>query len=840
MTGIKKKLSVSKKRPIEQYEHKDKERLNNPPAGLVHEKDESDFPKKEYKYDPHIDPSLQWAGKAEHISFDVSTVNLHVHERIDPKTIISQVKRKNGTQKQMSLFQFSEENPPIHEALQFYKHKHNWTNRLVAGDSLLIMNSLIEKEGMAGKVQMIYIDPPYGIKYGSNFQPFVNKRDVKDGKDEDLTQEPEMIKAFRDTWELGIHSYLTYLRDRLLLARELLTESGSVFVQISDENVHHVREILDEVFGSNNFVSLVFFKTTGGFDTSTLSRTGDYLVWFSKDISKIKFHKLFETYKPDIGEVGYNWILFPDGNSRGLTAHEKRNPSLIPNNGRIYKATSIKSQGSTNSLQEFIHKGKSYFPGPAHHWKTSIIGLNNLAKNNRIHIAKNSIQYVRFNDDFPYKQITNVWTDTGTGSFGEEKRYVVETQPKVISKCILMTTDPGDLVLDPTCGSGTTAYVAEQWGRRWITCDTSRVAISLAKQRLMTSVFDYYELAHPGEGVGSGFKYKTVPHITLKSIANDEPPSKETLYDQPFIDKNKVRVTGPFTVEAVPFPTVKTLDDSDIELPSDESVSRMGETARQEDWKDELLKSGIRGKGGQRIEFSRIETFQSQWLSAEAETKDDRKRVIISFGPEHSAITKAQVEGALHEASRLVPKPEMLIFAGFQFDPVASEEIDKTDWPGITILKVQMNMDMQTSDLKKKQSGTDNFWLMGQPDAKVRKIDSGEDKGKYFVEVGGFDYYDIKTGEIISGGKKNIAMWMLDTDYDERSVFASQVFFPMAGKNEGWIRLAKSLKVEIDDELIESYKGVISLPFEPGERKQVAIKVIDDRGIESLKVMRLS
>jgi adenine-specific DNA-methyltransferase len=293
MTRGKKK---SDKKPIEQYDHKGKERLNNPPVGLVTPETDKEAGKKKYAYDPHLDPSLQWAGKAEHTSFEVQTVSLHVHERIDPRTIIQAVRKKNGNGfVQGSLFQSPEENPPLRDAIEFYKHKHNWSNRLIAGDSLLVMNSLIEKEGLAGQVQMIYFDPPYGIKYGSNFQPFVNKRDVKDGKDEDLTQEPEMIKAFRDTWELGIHSYLTYLRDRLLLARDLLHESGSVFVQISDENVHLVRNLMDEVFGVENFVSLITFKKTTGNRSVLIDNINDYLLWYCKKKDAIRFRRLFES-----------------------------------------------------------------------------------------------------------------------------------------------------------------------------------------------------------------------------------------------------------------------------------------------------------------------------------------------------------------------------------------------------------------------------------------------------------------------------------------------------------------------------------------------------------------
>jgi len=287
-------------RRIEQYDHREKKRLNNPPVGLVTPETDPLAPtRRTYEYDPHLDPQLIWAGKKEHTSFAVPTVSLHVHERIDPRTIIEAVRKRNdnGQPVQPSLFERPEEKPPLRDAIDFYKHAHGWSNRLVAGDSLLVMNSLLEKEGMAGQVQMVYVDPPYGIKYGSNFQPFVNKRDVKDGKDEDLTQEPEMIRAFRDTWELGIHSYLTYLRDRLLLVRELLHESGSCFLQISDENLHHVRELMDEIFGRSNFVSVINYTTAGGFTSATLSRAGDFLLWYARDIQRIKYRRLFQTKK---------------------------------------------------------------------------------------------------------------------------------------------------------------------------------------------------------------------------------------------------------------------------------------------------------------------------------------------------------------------------------------------------------------------------------------------------------------------------------------------------------------------------------------------------------------
>ena len=822
--------SEIKKRKLEQYDHKGKERINNPPVGLVSPETDKDLPNKKYQYDPHLDPQLIWAGKAEHTSFEVPTVSLHVHERIDSITIIEAVRKKNWDNHQLlqpSLFSSPEENPPLREAVDFYKHRHNWTNRLIAGDSLYIMNSLLEKEGMSGKVQMIYMDPPYGIKYGSNFQPFVNKRDVQDGKDEDLTSEPEEIKAFRDTWELGIHSYLTYMRDRLLLAKELLSESGSVFVQISGENVHLVRNLMDEVFGVGNFISLIpFRKKTMPLGAKYLDSMNDYLIFYAKEKDKLKYRTLFSDY-------------FPEGKSR-WKYDDKKN--------EWYRLVSMRAPGYTSENDyEVKYNGETYRIGKNQSWIVSKEKFNILLNNGRIELEGGTLSYKLLNSDFPYQKMTNFWTDTS----GPMKReYVVETSTFVIQRCILMTTDPGDLVLDPTCGSGTTAYVAEQWGRRWITCDTSRVAVTLAKQRIMTAQYDYYKLVQPEEGVGSGFVYKTVPHITLKSIANNEPPTQETLYDQPYIDNSKARVTGPFTVEAVPSPVSKSLDEIDNIGASDISVARSGETLRQSEWRDELLNNGVRGKGGQYIKFSRVEPLSgTRYIQAEAETKEDgdnkRLRVFVVFGPEYAPMESRQVELAIEEAQSLRPKADIILFAAFQFDPEAAKDIDEINWPGVSLLRIQMNADLFTDDLKKKRTSNDSFWLLGQPDVSVIKIEEGEHKDRkgmpflFQVEVKGFDYYDTKTGNVVSGGQNNIAMWMLDTDYDGRSLFPRQVFFPMASDTEGGSKLAKNLKAEIDHELIEAYRGTVSLPFSAGEYKRCAVKIIDDRGIESLRIINL-
>ncbi|MFQ5709541.1 MAG: DNA methyltransferase, partial [bacterium] len=482
------------KKSIERYEHTDKRRVNNPPVGLVTPETDKELGKKTYAYDPHIDPALQfdsqrskveriiddglsaetleqakaalqelkkrqqpylnWAGKAEGTTFEVPTVSLHVHERIDPRTIVEAVRKRNGDlAPQLSLFESPEENPPLRQAIEFYQHKHNWSNRLIAGDSLLLMNSLLEKEGLAGQVQMIYIDPPYGIKYGSNFQPFVNKRDVRHGKDEDLTAEPEMIKAFRDTWELGIHSYLTYLRDRLLLARELLADSGSVFVQISDENVQHVRELLDEVFGTSNFVGQISVKKSGMMVGGLFKSACYYLVWYAWEIEKVKFRKLFVDKEAGIG-IGklYDQIESPDSMSqRKMTLEEISNPDLIPKGWRPYQLITLTTGGfRENTTIEYEFEGKTYHPGPDKCWRTTREGLDRLQSLGRLQARGQLLYYKTYLADFPAAEVTSLWSDIG--SQGEKMVYAVQTPRRLIGRAILMTTDPGDLVFDPTCG----------------------------------------------------------------------------------------------------------------------------------------------------------------------------------------------------------------------------------------------------------------------------------------------------------------------------------------------------------------------------------------------------
>ena len=854
MARPKKRLTdaeAAKMRDVEAYTHDDKMRANNPPVGMA-QHDTAEEKMKTYQYDPHLDPTLQWAGKAEGTSFEVPTSSIHIHESIKPHSIVARVMKEYSDalegqlEGQQSMFDAetpAERMRRRRENIEFYQHGVNWTNRMIAGDSLVVMNSLLEKEGMAGQVQMVYIDPPYGIKYGSNFQPFVNKRDVKDRTDDDLTQEPEMIKAFRDTWELGIHSYLSYLYNRLLLTKELLSESGSVFVQISDENVHHVRELLDDVFGPQNMVSQIFYKkTTGAGSPNELlapASVGDYVLWYAKDKEKYKFRPLFKekTFGGE-GSSAYKKIELADGTRMSISEWEKKNKKVFsydarPVGSKVYALDNLTSQSGVDTTRYPVYfNGKEYRP-PHGVWKTGKEGMDRLLDARRIDVSsKGGLGYIRYFEDFCAMPITALWTDTvGQNQFGGDKVYVVQTALPVLTRCILMATDPGDLVLDITCGSGTTAYIAEQWGRRWITCDTSRVAIALAKQRLMTATFDYYKLAHEEQGVGSGFAYKTVPHITLKSIANNEPPATEILYDQPEIDKKKVRITGPFTVEALPAPVVRPLDDLGI---MEEDFS-----AKQTDWRDQLLATGIMGRGGSRLEFSRVEPLSgTKFLQAEAETKEDvPRRAVICFAGETKPLDSRMVDMAMNEVERLRPAPKLVIFAAFQFDPEAAKDIDEFIYPGVTVLKAQMNTDLMTEDLKKKRSSDQSFWLVGQPD--VELIRDGRSKRKFKVKVNGFDYYDVKKGTVESGSTSRIAMWMLDTDYDGMCIEPKQVFFPMGGKKDGWNKLAKTLKAEIDTDLIEKYAGNESLWFMAEPNTKIAVKIIDDRGIESLKVIRI-
>jgi adenine-specific DNA-methyltransferase len=496
-----------------------------------------------YPRNTDLDPQLVWRGKDEQDWSDlvVPAPPLYIQEKIHPKAIIDDLLRHSQEHPdqaaQLDLFADFNGLPAGADRTEFYRHDANWSNRMILGDSLYVMASLAEREGLRGKVQMIYFDPPYGIKFNSNFQWSTTSRDVKDGKPEHITRQPEQVKAYRDTWRDGIHSYLTYLRDRLTVARDLLAESGSIFVQIGDENVHRVRCLMDEVFGPDNFVRQIAFAKTGSMVSDELGRTSDYLLWYAKDKEYIKYRQLYSKKLPD---AFYSNVELADSSVRKITHAEMVDPSLLPAGARVFQLVSLESAGPSGEDTPLEFEGEKFRPSKNRHWSlTYPDSMEALKKTGRMVKDGNKLRWKYYIDDYPLKVLSEVWSDTA--GFNPDQRYVVETRTKVVERCILMTTDPGDLVLDPTCGSGTTAYVAEQWGRRWITIDTSRVALALARARLMGARYPYYLLADSPEGrrkeaelsgrpyvekptygdLRQGFVYERVPHITLKSIANN-------------------------------------------------------------------------------------------------------------------------------------------------------------------------------------------------------------------------------------------------------------------------------------------------------------------------------
>jgi adenine-specific DNA-methyltransferase len=950
---VARRVKRKEEKPVNDYRHEEARRKNNPPAGAAPTYEAREHKVQRYAYDPHLDPQLVWAGKAEHTSFEVDVVSLHIHERVSTRAILEAARKPQPVQ--MSMFAAPE--LPLDKQIEFYRHDVNWANRLILGDSLLVMNSLLVKEGMAGKVQMIYVDPPYGIKYASNFQPRLDQRDVKD-KDEDLTREPEQIKAYRDTWKLGIHSYLTYLRDRLLLCRELLHESGSIFVQINDENLHLVRCLLDEVFGRENFVSIITFAKTSGFQSTALTRSVDYLVWYAKDAQALKYRALLvASEKP--AEHGYRWLRFPDGYMRALTAEEIRGERPIPQEAELYKPDNIKSQGATSSQQDFEFRGKVYHPGPNSHWKTTVEGMWRLATADRIHEASSSIQYVRIASDYSYRELHNVWEDTSTGQFTEEKLYAVQTATKVIERCILMTTDPGDLVFDPTCGSGTTAYCAEKWGRRWITCDTSRVALNIARQRLLTARFDYYELRDSERGPGGGFIYESVPHITLESIAKnmeideiaakyqpgmdaalaalnqalgkawrewevprpvphplwpkstlsayrelyrlkDDPAPEaqnraqellemiyretghrltptvpapvpgedwpeaaekafaafwelkqqkrreidasiqrnapqETLYDRPQVKRGVVRVTGPFTVEAIPVPMVE--DPGEAPVPAfeeEEARARVSDAAG--DYLTTMLNllkqsGGVIFPGNKKMALSNLRPLNVGILHAEAETGQNGEtlKVALSFGPPHGPVTAVQTDEAIRTARR--SGYDILVLAGFSIEASAQALVQETKIPGLSVHFANIAPDVLVGDLLKTTRASQLFTVFGQPDVTVHP----RKDGTFVAALRGVDIYDPTTGAVHHTRGEDVAAWFLDTDYDGMTFHICQAFFP--GDPDAWDKLQRALRAQIDPEAFAKMRGTASFPFKPGEHNRIAVKVIDFRGNEVVKVV---
>jgi len=792
-------------------------------------------------------PFLDWAGKAERQQISVPTVPLFVHERHSTRAILEKLKSYKAAGQNLDLF--GDPQVDVSDKLDAYEHTGPWTNRMILGDSLQVMNSLLEYEGLGGQVQMIYMDPPYGVKFGSNFQPFVRKRDVKHGRDEEMIREPEMVKAYRDTWELGLHSYLSYLRDRLLLARELLTESGSVFVQISNENLHHVREVMEEVFGAKNFCSQITFKKTTGAGspsggTTLIAETCDYLLWFCKDKDKIKFTQLY--VRKMLGESGASQYTWKIGQDKSVIRCDPSDPDLDPKIVFAHDNLTSQSSGETTRFS-FEHNGRGYSPGKGG-WKTNREGMRNLQMADRLIGVGSTLRYKRYFLDFPYNKHNDLWTDTVISGFGAEKLYAVQTMPKVIERCIQMATEPGDLILDPTCGSGTTAYVAEKWGRRWITCDTSRVPLALARQRLLTATFPWYELKKPQLGPTGGFNYERkqnrkgeevgglVPRITLKSIANNEEPEMVTLVDRPEENRKVTRVCGPFTVEAT-IQAAATLDETVVEQGGTESVAQENPRAYLDRMIEVLRRAHtLRLPGNQALNLENVRPLADcEWLHAEAATADNGnsgQRAAVVFGPEEGAIHSQQVYEAAREAHYL--KYDHLYLFGFAIQAKARELVEDRKKLRIPCTYVNVTPDVVMTDLLKTSHTDQIFSVTGLPDVQLKsagKRDDGEPL--YQTEVRGLDIFRPDSLETESIEAENLPCWMLDTDYNGMVFCASQVFFPRTG---AWDNLKKSLKAEFNESVWEHLAGTESEPFVLGDQRRIAVKVIDERGNELMVV----
>ena len=852
------------------------------------------------KRDPDLDPQLIWRGKYDGDDrLTVQAPPLYIQEKVHPRALVQELIRETKAarpqpQEQLSLFADFNGIAPDADKTDFYQHDQNWTNRMILGDSLQVMASLSEREGLRGKVQCIYMDPPYGIKFNSNFQWSTTSRDVKDGKADNMTREPEQVKAFRDTWKDGIHSYLSYLRDRFLLVRDLLTDSGSIFVQIGDENVHRVRMLMDEIFGEDNFVSTLAIQKTSYATSDYIPNLFDKILFYSKNLNILKYNKLY--YKREFQNINE------------------------------FESRDLASAGAGASTYDYKFQGKIFHPGVTRHWKTQKEGLDRASKADRLFKSTNSLRYKRFNSDFSVSEVTNTWTDTIVGSFHEPRRYVVETSPKVISRCILMATDPGDLVLDPTCGSGTTAYVAEQWGRRWITIDTSRVALALARARIMGARYPYYLMTDSPEGqakeaelngrgpstaptfnnIRLGFVYERVPHITLKSIANNaeidviyekwqrtleplratlnaqlgeqweewEIPREadtawstkardtharwwqariarqqeidasiaaradyEFLYDKPYEDKKKVRVAGPFTVESLS-PHRMLAVGADGEL-LDPAAPHEGADGR--DFVGMILEN-LKVAGVQqahkddKIDFTSLTPWPGAMICAEGRYNEGEteRRAGIFIGPEFGTVSRQDLVQAVREAADA--GFDVVVACAFNYDAHAAEfsKLGK-----IPVLKARMNADLHMSEDLKNNGKGNLFVIFGEPDISLLpETDAkGRETGMLRVKVNGVDVFQPSTGEICSGEADDIACWFVDTDYDEESFFVRQAYF--LGANDPYKALKTTLKAEIDKDAWESLHSDTSRPFPRPEGGRIAVKVINHLGDEVMKVFRV-
>jgi adenine-specific DNA-methyltransferase len=890
---------------VDAITHADK-RVNLPTADaqeFVAPETEAPVPLR-YPRDPSLDPQLVWKGKDELDGEDLvaEAPPIYIQEKIDPRVLIENLREtaeRPEEEPELRLFEAFDGLDEL-DLVEFYRHDANWSNRMILGDSLNVMASLAERETLRGKVQTIYIDPPYGIRFNSNWQVSARNREVKDGKLEHASREVEQIKAFRDTWELGIHSYLSYLRDRMTVAKDLLTDSGSLFVQISNQNAHLVRCLMDEVFGSENFVSTIAWKKASP-DTSTIRNAFNYILWCARDIETLKVRKLFRPRRLSDGSTEDPkklalWAELPDGNERPLTTAEKRQEVGLPEGAAVFRMDKVVDPGAYERVFELEINGERLHPPSGFGWRGDPEEMGRLVLADRVRRTKDGVGYRLFLDDHQGIEVTNLWDDTAGKT--PDMTYVVQTNAKIVQRCLLMTTDPGDLVLDPTCGSGTTAYVAEQWGRRWITIDTSRVALALARQRLMGARFPHYLLAdspagrkkegelsgaalppaETGGDIRHGFVYERVQHITLKSIANnpdiEEGMSREEideairrhadfelLYDKPYEDKGKVRVSGPFTVESLSphrslafagsavDATGARNEDAGRAIKEDPSANgARGDAQFEQTILDNLRTAGIQtGQKDKRIVLATLEPFAATHIQAIGERAgadgDSPKRVGITIGPQYGTVGAGFIKDAAREANR-AGDVDLLCVLAFAFDPqvvgVSDEEYvtaegDFASVAGerqlgkVPVLLVRMNADLVMGEELKKTGAGNLFTVFGEPDIEV--VSEGDDLR---VILNGVDVYDPNTGEVRSNDTDQIALWMLDTAYNGESFFVRRCYF--TGGQDPYRRLKAALKAEIDHDTWASLNATESRPFPRPESGKVAVKVINDYGDEVMKV----
>jgi adenine-specific DNA-methyltransferase len=772
--------------------------------------------------DPAADPVLFWVGKRNRR--EVPVLPLQRNEIVSESRIAQIIERarraaeeQSGASRQGHLFADLEKQlreTDRKKRVEFYTHEEGWKNKLICGDSLHVMESLLHYEGLRGKVQMIYIDPPYGIKYDSNFQQRVDstKNDEKDAADDVLT-----IKAFRDTWALGIHSYLSYLQERLYLCRELLAEGGSLFLQMGDENAHITRALLDEVFGAANFVSEIVFYKTSAKGGAGLDAVFDRLLWYAKDKAALKYRQLYMPRPPHTLEEQYTLVELPDGTVRRITDDENAGSVPLPDGARRFMPDQISSQGETEGgSAPFEFEGVTYSLPPNTHWKTSREGLGRLAAKGRLYPIGKRLRYKRYADDFPLAPYTNIWEDTVISGFGAAKLYAVQTSPKVVERCIAMTTDPGDLVFDPTCGSGTTAFCAERLGRRWITCDTSRVAVNVARQRLLSATFEHYKTRN-GK-VSGNFIYKTVNRVTLKSLAYDLEPEKVELVDQPEVDKDAIRVCGPFEVMSLGRYSVEDWKGYVVR----EAPAAYGEPAKLENYIEVICRlyrkdAAIQGASG--------------LVHAVAET--EKEKIAISVGPLSGRVTAKQINDAVQDA--LASGILEVHVLGWAFEANVGEVKSALEKRGkVKVELIMIRPDTLAEGLKATQPEM-LFSPLALPDIEVQVRRTGNNGPEATVMLKGVAIFDRKhrRTEYKHADSGYIAAWYLDEDYDGDCFVDCQMFFDFKKKPA----LSK-LGVEVPDE--EFALRLTSEPFPVRGYKRTPVKVVDVYGNESVVVRELT